>query len=92
MRVTVNYFGQLRQLAGVASESAEPPEGTSVQDCLKDVADSYGQGFVEILFGEEGRLRRTVMVLVNDTPLPRDAPRTLNDGDEVTLLTAIAGG
>jgi len=92
MKVTVKYFGQLRQVAGVESESGECPAGTTAQDYLKNVAKRYEATFYRILFDERGALRPSVILVINDAPIGKGQPCILKDNDQVTLLAAIAGG
>ena len=92
MSVTVNYFGQLRQFAGVESEPVDVSGEATVQGVLTDLAGRHGEKFGNVLFAEGGGLRPSVMVLVNDAPINKAEPRALADGDRVNLLAAIAGG
>ena len=91
MKVDVSYLGQLQQAAGVASERKECA-GTTLAELLNDVAEAHGPGFRAILLDDSGAVRPSVMVLVNDAPVSKDALPELSDGDAITLLTAIAGG
>jgi molybdopterin converting factor small subunit len=92
MKVTMNYFGQLRNAAGAESEEVELDAGATVQDAVSSRIDAHGDVFRTVLLGEDGVLRPSVMVLVNDAPAAKTPPATLNDGDRVKLLAAIAGG
>ena len=92
MKITVDYFGQLRQIAGVESESGEWSEGTDVQTCLRDLAGRYGEEFANIVFQVDGALRGSLVVLVNGEAIVKAQPHALQDGDQVNLLAAIAGG
>ena len=92
MKITVDYFGQLRQIVGVESESGEWSEGTDVQTCLRDLADRHGEEFAGIVFQAGGALRASVVVLVNGEAIAKAQPHALHDGDQVNLLAAIAGG
>jgi molybdopterin converting factor small subunit len=91
MNVTVNLYGQLRQFAGAESVTDDCPDGTTVADHLKALADRYDERFAGAVF-DEGALRPSVMVLVNDAAIQKAEPRPLAEGDTITLLTAIAGG
>lgn len=92
MYVVLNYMGQLRQLAGTESERKEYSEPVSLLEVLRDAAGGHDPRFAKILFTDEGELRRSVMVLVNEATVSKDPLPSLSDGDEVTLLTPIAGG
>ena len=92
MKIRVDYFGQLRQITGVESEDGQWPDGTDVQTCLRGLADRYGEQFAGIVFQADGALRGSLVVLVNGDAIVKAQPRTLQDGDQVNLLAAIAGG
>ena len=92
MNITINYFGQLRQIAGMESESREAADGAPLADILAQAAENYDQQFGAILFDDNQALRASVMVLVNDVPADKDSLPALSDQDKVSLLPAIAGG
>jgi molybdopterin converting factor small subunit len=92
MKITMNYFGQLRNAAGAESEDVELDAGATVQDAVASRIDAHGDVFRTVLLAEDGGLRPSVMVLVNDTPAPKSPPASLSEGDQVKLLAAIAGG
>ena len=91
MNVTVHFYGQLRQFTGVESVSDDCPDGTTVTEHLKALAERYDDRFAGAIFDGDA-LRPSVMVLVNDAAIQKAEPRPLADGDTITLLTAIAGG
>jgi molybdopterin converting factor small subunit len=91
MNVTVHFYGQLRQFAGAESVTDDCPDGTTVADHLKTLAERYDERFARAVFDGDV-LRPSVMVLVNDAAIRKAEPRPIADGDTITLLTAIAGG
>ena len=92
MKVTMEYFGQIRQAAGAESEAADLAAGATVLDAVKAAAARHGDAFRKIVLDDAAALRLSVMVLVNDTPVSKASPPALKDGDRVKLLAAIAGG
>jgi len=68
-------------------------EGATVKEILSDLEERY-PGFHERLYDENGALRRFVNIYVNDEDIRflqgEDTP--LSDGDEVSIIPAIAGG
>ena len=92
MNISLRYLGQLRHIAGVESEERSVADATTLVDLLQDVATGYDEGFGRILFDDDGALRASMMVLVNDAPVDKASPPALADGAVVTLLPAIAGG
>jgi len=91
MKITVQFYGQLRQFTGVESTNDECADGTTVADHLKTLADRYDDRFASAVFDGDA-LRPSVMALVNGVGIPKNDPHVLADGDTITLLTAIAGG
>lgn len=92
MRITVHLLGQLRHLAARDSVSIEVGEGATVSDVVMQVAAGYDEAFRAIVLDAQGALRPSLMVLHNDIPIDKASAPRLREGDQVTLLTAIAGG
>jgi molybdopterin converting factor small subunit len=92
MKITTAYMGQLQHQADKENEAREYPDGTSILEVLRVLADEYGDVFTGILFDDSGGLRPSVMLLHNEAPVSKDALPALQDGDSLTLLAAIAGG
>ena len=91
MAVTILIPTALRQYAN--SHDAVELEGVTVGAVLKNLAEKYPTLRAH-LFADDGKLRSFVNVYVNDEnirSLEQDAT-PLKDGDEVTLVPAVAGG
>jgi len=90
MAVTVKIPTQLRAATG--GEAEIEVEGGTVGEALDAVFDAH-EGLRERIT-EDGTLRRFVNVYVSGEDIRfRDGLDTeLNDGDEVTILPAVAGG
>jgi MoaD family protein len=88
--ITVKIPAQLRAMTG--GEAALEVEGSTVGDALDAVFDLH-DGLRERIT-EDGDLRRFVNVYVSGEDIRfRDGLATsLADGDEVTILPAVAGG
>ena len=92
MNVTLEYFGPLRQAAGVAAETIALPEGGTAQDAVTAAAEKYGGAFRLLTLRAADTLRPSLLVTVNDEPIAKSHPHVLRDGDRIRLLAAIAGG
>jgi molybdopterin converting factor small subunit len=92
MKLTLNYFGQLRQAAGLTTESLEQPDSISLEQLLVNRADGFGEEFKKILLDQNSQPRPSVLVIINNVTADRQSPPVLQDGDEITLMPAIAGG
>jgi MoaD family protein len=91
MAVTVKLPTQLRDAAGGAT-SAEA-EGGTVGEVLESLYGQYGE-LRERLSDDDGGLRRFVNVYVKgeDIRFLDGLDTAVGDGDEVTILPAVAGG
>ena len=91
MSITVNIPTPLRKLTNNQSE-VEVDAGT-VGQLVDGLEGAYG-GIAEKLLDEGGEIRRYVNIFVNDEDIRfldgKDTP--LNDGDNVSIVPAIAGG
>ena len=90
MAVIVKIPSQLRPATGGEGELSV--EGTTVGEALDAVFDQH-QGLRERIT-EDGTLRRFVNVYVSgeDIRFQDGLDTELTDGDEVTILPAVAGG
>ena len=91
MAVNVNIPTPLRKLTN--NESEVSIEAGSVSD-LVDALDAAYSGIAEKLLDEKGDIRRYVNVFVNDEDIRflDGMGTTLKDGDNVSIVPAIAGG
>ncbi|MCX7804577.1 MAG: MoaD/ThiS family protein [Planctomycetota bacterium] len=92
MKVSLIYFAQLRDAAGTGSETVELPCGADLAAAISDAARRHGEAFRKIALDESGNIRPSLLVTVNGKFAARGAVVALNDGDEISLLSPIAGG
>jgi MoaD family protein len=92
MRVTINYFGQLGQLAGKASEDCECGDRMGLRELLCDLGTRYGGDFGRMVMDDTGRPRLSLLIAVNGEAVREASFPALKDGDQVTLLPPLAGG
>jgi MoaD family protein len=90
MAVTVKIPTQLR--AATDGEASADVEGSTVGEVLDALYERYGE--LRSRIAEDGGLRRFVNVYVGDEDIRfLDGLETsVSDGDEVTILPAVAGG
>jgi molybdopterin synthase sulfur carrier subunit len=90
MSVTVKIPTQLRAATG--GEAEVEVEGSNVGEALDAVFAAYGDLRERIT--EDGTLRRFVNVYVSgeDIRFQQGLETAINEGDEVTILPAVAGG
>ncbi len=91
MSVQVRIPPLLRQTT--AGERAVQGVGPTIDAVLADIDRRY-PGFREMLFADDGELRRFVNIYLNDEDIrylaQLDTP--VQDGDTVSILPAVAGG
>jgi molybdopterin synthase sulfur carrier subunit len=90
MSVTVKIPTQLRAATG--GEAEVEVDGSNVGEALDAVFAAYGDLRERIT--EDGTLRRFVNVYVSgeDIRFQQGLETAINEGDEVTILPAVAGG
>ena len=91
MAVTIKLPTQLRAAAGGAAEARA--EGGPVGEVLEGLYAEHGE-LRDRIAGEDGELRRFVNVYVKgeDIRFLEGLATPVADGDEVTILPAVAGG
>ena len=91
MPVTVKLPTQLRAAAGGAAEASA--DGATVGEVLDALYAQHG-GLRERIAGDDGELRRFVNVYLKgeDIRFLDGLDTAVSDGDEVTILPAVAGG
>jgi sulfur-carrier protein len=90
MAVTIKIPAQLRTLTG--NEAETEVEGSSVGEALDALYERF-DGLRERIT-EDGELRRFVNVYVSgeDIRFGEGLDTPVDDGDEITILPAVAGG
>ena len=91
MEVRVNVTSVIQKTVG--GQRALTAEGGTIAELIDDIERRY-PGFREQLVDEGGELHRFVNVYLNDEDVRfMDGARTaLSEGDEVSILPALAGG
>ncbi len=91
MAITVRIPTPLQKLTGNQAEVST--QAASVQELLGALEQQY-PGIKARLCDEQGKLRRFVNVYVNEEDIRflKQEGTPLKDGDEVSIIPAIAGG
>lgn len=91
MAIKVRIPQPLRGLTG--DKTAVPGKGDTLVACIEDLEANY-PGIRERLMDEGGQLRRFVNIYVNgdDVRFIDGLTTKLKDGDEVSIVPAVAGG
>lgn len=91
MPITIRIPTPLQKLTGNKAEVSAA--GSTVQDLLASLEQQF-PGIKERLCDEQGKLRRFVNVYVNEEDIRflKQESTPVKDGDEVSIIPAIAGG
>ncbi len=91
MSVQFEFLGPLRQL--VAGADSVAVEAGTINEALQEM-DQRFQGLTTRLKGSDGTLHRHINIYVNeeDVRFRKQLATTLEPGDRVTVISAIAGG
>jgi len=91
MAVKVRVPSALQRLTGGTAE-VEVPSST-VKQVIEELESRY-QGFKRRLCEDDGSLRRFINIFVNDEDIRflQGIETQLKDGDELSIVPAIAGG
>ncbi|HCJ67773.1 MAG TPA: molybdopterin synthase sulfur carrier subunit [Elusimicrobia bacterium] len=91
MSVEVKIPAPLRGMTG--NRTKVEIEGNTVQDLIEDLEKQF-PGTKERLCDESGKIRRFINIYVNEKDIRflENEDTKLKDGDEVSIIPAIAGG
>jgi len=91
MPVKVRIPTPLRSLTN--GEEEVTAEGKSIQEVIDNLETNFG-GFKERLCDENGQIRRFINFYLNDEDIrfKDNQETTVNDGDLISIVPAIAGG
>ncbi|MBC1240637.1 thiamine biosynthesis protein ThiS [Nostoc linckia z18] len=91
MAVTVLVPTALQQFTN--NQATVESSGSTIAELVDSLEKSF-PGFKSRLCDEEGKLRRFVNFYLNDEDIRflKGADTRLNDGDEVSIVPAVAGG
>ena len=90
MMVNVKLSLLLRKFTN--GEETVQASGTTLEECLRDLETRY-PGIGSWLYDKQGELKRQVWLFLNGERIhPEEITRPVRDGDELSVVLAIAGG
>lgn len=92
MKVVIKSIADLRDYFGREPVDLELPEGASLVDLLDAVAIRWGPGLPKYLWDAEKHRFRGPILLLIDKKVCLDLTTPLEDGQEVIVMKALAGG
>ena len=93
-KITLQYTGQLANVAGRSGEVVEVEEGTPLGELVAKVAGEHGTKFSDLVIDKQsGKLHRSLMVVFEGEQAEGDLDSlSLDEVENVMLMTPIAGG
>ena len=92
MQIHIKYFAQIKSKAGKPSEVLELESGATLQGCIKKLSKENDHGINDILYDESGVYRDAVILVINNQQTRYAENPKMNDGDELMIMSPIAGG
>ncbi|MFQ6081252.1 MAG: ubiquitin-like small modifier protein 1 [Candidatus Bathyarchaeia archaeon] len=94
MLIRVKFFGPFKELVGKRWMAVEVPQGISILEFIREMAEKSNPRLVEETISREGDLHPNVIVLINGRDIVHlDYLNTkLKDGDTVALFPPVGGG
>lgn len=91
MNIQVRIPSPLRKLTN--DQEIVPAEGATIGDILTNLDGAF-PGLIERICDEHGNVRRFVNIFVNDEDIRflEEKATAVKDGDEISIVPAIAGG
>ncbi len=91
MQVTVRIPAPLQKLT--QNQAEVKANGANIRELIEDLEKKFS-GIEERIYDETGKIRRFINIYVNeeDVRFLQQEETPLKDGDEVSIIPAIAGG
>ena len=91
MNIQVRIPAPLRKLTG--DQEVVAAEGATIGEILTNLDKAF-PGLIERICDEQGNVRRFVNIFVNDEDIRflEEKATAVKDGDEISIVPAIAGG
>jgi len=90
--VNVKFYGALVEAA--KHQKSTQVNASNVRELLNNLAENYGDSFKQKVLDSKGGPQAFVNIFINNTDIRhlKNAETPLNEGDEILILPAVAGG
>ena len=94
MKLTVQFESQLQMVAGTRQLTIDVHQATSLSEAVSGIAEQNPPDLRERLLSEEGKIRPSLLVFINNQPIPSGKADTieLHEGDCISFYPPISGG
>ena len=92
MKIKVEFTAQVKKAAGTGTEEYEIPPGSTLQDLVKQIAETHSTALKPLLFPDSEVLHPSILLFVSNEQVLWEEPRTLEPQQVVSILSPISGG
>ncbi len=92
MKIQVEYYAHLRDAAGVGREELEVPEGATIEQLARTIAQKHGPRMRQLLLDSQGKPAAHLVFAVGDRQISAGECVVLHDRDQISILPPISGG
>ncbi len=92
MTIKLIFTAQIKEAVGLGSDNIAIYENEKLQSLLRRLAERYGEKFRKILYDDKGRYHNSNLIVINEEQIAYNENISLNDGDELILLSPVSGG
>lgn len=92
MQIEVHYATQVKRAAGIRSETVTVPDGSTVRELVRQVADRHGEALHKLLLNASGDVQPGLLLFLGDAQVATGADPALTDGATLTIMSPISGG
>lgn len=92
MKVTVIFFGILKEKAGRERAELDLPPGSTWGDLLREIGKRFGPNFPQGLWDAKANLFKAPIMTVGDGRDLESPDTLLKDGENIKIVAPLAGG
>ncbi|MDN5213656.1 MoaD/ThiS family protein [Fulvivirgaceae bacterium BMA12] len=92
MQIKMKYSAQLKREAGISEELVDLQPDQSFDHLLATIANQHSIGFRNVIFDDQNSRRKSLLIIQNGRQVNSEETLKLNNGDEILLMSPIAGG
>ena len=91
IEVRILFFSFIEDLVGKKEEIIRLENNSTLNDLLKKIKNFLDGKLTKLIFSSSGNLKKYILIGLNGQSVKKFAIQ-LNQGDEISILPAIAGG
>jgi MoaD family protein len=91
IEVRIQFLSFIEDLVGKKEEIIRLEENSTLSDLLNEIKKLFDRDLTKLIFSSSGDLKKYILIGLNGQSAKEFAIQ-LNQGDEISILPAIAGG